>query len=132
PAEVLVEAAQRLARPFDDLLDSEVLAGAAVAHQLESGIDELLHAGLGPGPRRVERSRHGLLAPGGRRGIWKRVRRHDQRAGSTTASRLAAPLSGTLGCRHTSTGNETVTSAQNNQTRFRSSSEIPSSATERR
>src|SRR5262249_57822735 len=35
-----------------------------------------------------------------------------QIAGSDTASKLAAPLSGTRGCLHTSTGNEMVMSAQ--------------------
>ena len=33
-----------------------------------------------------------------------------QTAGSTTTSMLAAPLSGTRGWRHTSTGNDTFTS----------------------
>jgi hypothetical protein len=40
------------------------------------------------------------------------ARRTRQMTGSTTASKVDAPLSGTRGCRHTSTGNETVTSAQ--------------------
>jgi hypothetical protein len=40
-----------------------------------------------------------------------------------------APLSGTRGWRHTSTGNDTVTSAANSHSRLRSSSEMPSSAT---
>ena len=45
-----------------------------------------------------------------------------QIAGSTTASMVEAPLSGTRGWRHTSTGNETVTRAANSH-----SSRFPSS-----
>ena len=47
PAEVLVEAPQRLARLLDDVLDREVLAGLAVAEKVESGVDEALDAVLG-------------------------------------------------------------------------------------
>ncbi len=45
--------------------------------------------------------------------------------GSTTTSKVDAPLSGTRGWRHTSTGNDTVTSEENSQRRLRSSSAMP-------
>ena len=51
-----------------------------------------------------------------------RTRAHDQIAGSTTASMLDAPLSGTRGWRHASTGNDTVTSAQYSHSRCLASS----------
>jgi len=51
-------------------------------------------------------------------------------AGSITASISAAPLSGTRGWRHTSTGNDTLTSDEKSQSRCWSSSEMPSSWTD--
>src|SRR3954453_18712852 len=62
-AEVLVEAAQRLAGALDNLLDRELLARRALGHQLEGGIEEPLHAALGASARRVERARDGLFTP---------------------------------------------------------------------
>src|SRR5205085_7312396 len=143
PAEVLVEAPQRLPRLLDHVLDGEVLPRLAVAQQLEGGVDEALHAVLGPHPCRVERSGHSLLPPaGGGRFGCRLVGGHTgnltgpekrtclsgsrkwrfQTAGSATASRLVEPLSGTFGCRHTSTGNETVTREQYSQSRRLASS----------
>src|SRR5205085_11448769 len=58
--EVLVEAAQRLARTLDDLLDRELFVGR-LEHQLERGVEESLHALFGPRPRRVERPGDGEL-----------------------------------------------------------------------
>ena len=58
-----------------------------------------------------------------------RVLEEGQTAGSRTASKLDEPLSGTFGWRHTSTGNEAVTSEQNSHRRRVSSSEMPSSWT---
>ncbi len=62
PAEVLVEAAERLARAVHHLLDGEVLARAGV-EQLDGGVEEALHPGLGPEPGGVQRPRHRLLPP---------------------------------------------------------------------
>src|SRR5439155_17768289 len=127
-AEVLVEAAQRLPRLLDHVLDGEVLSGFAVAQQLEGGIDEALHAVLGPDPSGVQRPGDGLLPPAGGGRLGSRLvgghagnptapprrtsfsyyrKSHFQTAGSTTASRAHDPLSGTRGWRHTSTGNDT-------------------------
>ena len=50
---------------LDDLLDGELLVGV-VGHQLEGGVEEALHAGLGPHPGGVEGTGHRLLSPGGR------------------------------------------------------------------
>ena len=144
PAEVLVEAAQRLARALDDLLDGELLARLVVVHQLEGGIEEALHAALGADPGGVERrgrppgraswpaaaSAGGWFVamggtgyrPSARTIVYYEVeailtrrraaiyRSSDQTPGSTTWSIVAAPLSGTRGWRHTSTGNDTFTS----------------------
>ena len=54
--EVLVEAAQRLLRPVDDLLDREV-GRAPLVDQLERGVEEALHPLLGPGSGRVHTPR---------------------------------------------------------------------------
>ena len=61
--EVLVEAAQRLLRPVDDLLDRE-LGRAFLVDQLERGIEEALHPLLGAGTGRVHAAGDGALAPG--------------------------------------------------------------------
>jgi hypothetical protein len=61
-AEVLVEASERLARPIDDLLDREVLPRSGV-EQLDGGVEEALHPGLGPQPGGIQRARHCLLSP---------------------------------------------------------------------
>jgi hypothetical protein len=78
--EVLVEAAKRLPGPFHHLLDGEFPTRGAV-HQLLGGVEEALHAALGPFPGRPERPRHGMLTPArghpGLRGTVRRVvRRH--------------------------------------------------------
>ena len=62
--EVLVEAAQRLLRPVDDLLDRE-LGRALLVDQRERGVEEPLDALLGAGAGRVQAARYGPLAPGG-------------------------------------------------------------------
>src|SRR5262249_56436229 len=59
---VLVEAAQRLLRTVDDLLDREV-GRALLVDQLEGGIHESLDALLGTRARRVQAPRHGSLSP---------------------------------------------------------------------
>ncbi len=61
--EVLVEAAQRLLRPVDDLLDRE-LGRALLVDQREGGVEEALDPLLGPGAGGVEAPRHRSLAPG--------------------------------------------------------------------
>ena len=61
--EVLVEAAQRLPRTVDDLLDGELLAGLGAGQQLEAGVEEALHPALAPQPGRVERPGHGEVPP---------------------------------------------------------------------
>ena len=73
-AEVLVEAAQRLTRALDDLLDGEVLARVALVHELERGVEEALDPVLGPRAGRVERSGDGLLPPAHRRLAPRRPR----------------------------------------------------------
>ena len=60
--EVLVEAAQRLLRAVDDLLDRE-LGRALLVDQLERGVEEPLHALLGPRAGRVQAARDRTLAP---------------------------------------------------------------------
>ena len=61
--EVLVEAAQRLLRAVDDLLDRE-LGRALLVDQLERGVEEALHALLGAGAGRVEAAGNRAFAPG--------------------------------------------------------------------
>ena len=63
--EVLVEAAQRLLRPVDDLLDRE-LGRALLVDQLERGVEEALDALLGAGAGGVQAAGDGPLAPGRR------------------------------------------------------------------
>src|SRR5262249_5974686 len=60
--EVLVEAAQRLLRPLDDLLDRE-LGRALLVDQLEGRVEKALDALFGPRPRRVEAAGDRPLAP---------------------------------------------------------------------
>ncbi len=43
----VVEPAQRLLRPLDDLLDGEV-GGVLLVHERERGVEEALHPLLGP------------------------------------------------------------------------------------
>ncbi len=69
PAEVLVEAAQRLAGALDHLLDGEVLARALV-EELDGGVEEALHPALRPEAGRVQRA----APPPGRAGSAHRVR----------------------------------------------------------
>ena len=79
-AEVLVEAAQRLAGALDDLLDGEVLAGV-LGHQLHGRVEEALHSVLRAGAGRIERAGDGELTPRGGgvggRGLGNRFLRHD-------------------------------------------------------
>ena len=62
--EVLVEAAQRLLRPFDDLLDRE-LGRALLVDQLERGVDEPLRPLLGAGAGRAQAARQCAFPPRG-------------------------------------------------------------------
>ena len=62
--EVLVEAAQRLLRPVDHLLDRE-LGRALLVDELERGVEEPLDALLGPRPGGVQAARDRPLAPRG-------------------------------------------------------------------
>ena len=59
--EVLVEAAQRLPRAVDHLLDGELLAGLGAGQQLEAGVEEALHPALAAhaGPSRANGRRPG-------------------------------------------------------------------------
>ena len=61
--EVLVEAAERLLRLVDDLLDRE-LGRSLLVDQLERGVEEALHPLLGAGTGRVQAAGDGPLAPG--------------------------------------------------------------------
>src|SRR5207244_9468610 len=63
--EVLVEAAQRLLRTVDDLLDRE-LGRAALVDQLEGGIEEALNALLRARPSGAQALRDGPMTPRGR------------------------------------------------------------------
>ena len=71
--EVLVEAAHRLLRPVDHLLDRE-LGRALLVDQLERGVEEALDPLLRTRARAVEAARDGSLPPigfvGARRGGW--------------------------------------------------------------
>jgi hypothetical protein len=55
--EVLVEAAERLTRTIDHLLDREVLARARI-EELDGGVEEALHPGFGTQPGGVEGAGH--------------------------------------------------------------------------
>ena len=73
--EVLVEAAERLLRLVDDLLDRE-LGRALLVDQLERGVEEALDPLLGAGTGRVQAAGDRTLAPGRRvRVLRRRCRR---------------------------------------------------------
>ena len=61
-AEVLIEAAERLARAVHHLLDGEVLARTGI-EELGGGVEKALYPGFGPEPGGIERPRHRLLPP---------------------------------------------------------------------
>ncbi len=132
--EVLVEAPQRLARALDDLLDGELLARAtslissrAASRKRWTRFSARTRAGSSDRATACSRQLVGRRVGGhGRRRLISAMLPVDplegrspemrvallprQTAGSTTTSMVAAPLSGTRGWRHTSTGNETLTS----------------------
>ncbi len=62
--EVLVEPAERLLRPVDDLLDRE-LGRALLVDERERGIEKALDAALGARAGRVQAARDRTLAPRG-------------------------------------------------------------------
>jgi hypothetical protein len=70
--EVLVEAAQRLLRPVDHLLDGE-LGRALLVDELEGGVEEPLHPLLGPRAGGVETPRDGSLTPDRLVGVFERL-----------------------------------------------------------
>src|SRR5207248_6414252 len=137
PAEVLVEAPQRLSRLLDHVLDGEVLPWRAVAQQLEGGVDEALHAALGPHSCGVERPRYSLLPPAGggrfgcrlvgghvgnptapekRTSLFLSRKSGSQTAGSATASSLSDHRSAPSACPTPRPGNATVTGKRYAQT----------------
>ena len=62
PAEVLVEAVQRLAGALDHFLNSELLARTGL-EELGGGVEEPLHPDFGAHASRIERPCDRLLAP---------------------------------------------------------------------
>ena len=102
---VLIEASERLARMLGDLLDRERF-WIRFDEKFPCSVEEPLHPARGAVPGRAQRPHHGSLPSAG----LCLLGRHRYRAGSMTTSRVDAPLSGTRGWCHASTGNETLIS----------------------